>query len=41
MLFEKGFVDLEDKCGKNIRFADVIATKQPWLVALLNKETIF
>jgi phosphatidylserine decarboxylase len=29
MLFEKDFVDLEDKCGKSVRFADVIATKQP------------
>jgi phosphatidylserine decarboxylase len=29
MLFEKDFVNLEEKSGKNIRFADVIAIKQP------------
>jgi phosphatidylserine decarboxylase len=29
ILFEKDFVELEDKIGKNIRFADVIATKRP------------
>ena len=28
MFFEKDFVDLEDKKGKSVRFADVIATKR-------------
>ncbi len=28
MLFEKDFVELEDKTGKSVRFADVIGTKQ-------------